>query len=95
MSTVLHDLVGDGTHETALRETRRVLKPEGRLAVVEFKKLAGSPGPPVEVRLSPQEVEALLRPHAFEVVRTLDVGPYHYLSMFLPVNGEGHTSSDT
>jgi ubiquinone/menaquinone biosynthesis C-methylase UbiE len=83
MSTVLHDLVRDGTHDAALREVRRVLKPNGKLAVVEFEKLAGSPGPPVEVRLSPEEVEALLRPHAFEVVRTLGVGPYHYLSMFL------------
>jgi hypothetical protein len=51
--------------------------------VVEFKKLAGSPGPPVEVRLSPEEVESLLRPHAFEVVATVDVGPYHFLSMFV------------
>jgi ubiquinone/menaquinone biosynthesis C-methylase UbiE len=81
ISTVLHDLVRDGSHESALREVRRVLKAEGRLAVVEFKKLAGPPGPPVEVRLSPEEVEALLRPHAFQVVATMDVGPYHYLSM--------------
>ncbi|MGD9001948.1 MAG: methyltransferase domain-containing protein [Anaerolineae bacterium] len=81
VSTVLHDLVRDGTHEAALREVRRVLRPEGRLAVVEFKKLAGSPGPPVEVRLSPEEVEELLRHHAFEVVAIMDVGPYHYLSM--------------
>jgi ubiquinone/menaquinone biosynthesis C-methylase UbiE len=81
ISSVLHDLVRDGTHESALREVRRVLKAGGRLAVVEFKKLAGSPGPPVEVRLSPEEVEELLRHHAFEVVAIMDVGPYHYLSM--------------
>jgi hypothetical protein len=35
----------------------------------------------VEVRLSPEEVEELLRHHAFEVVAIMDVGPYHYLSM--------------
>jgi ubiquinone/menaquinone biosynthesis C-methylase UbiE len=64
MSTVLHDLARDRTHEAALREVRRALKPNGKLAVVEFKKIRGSAGPPVEVRLPLEEVEALLRPHS-------------------------------
>jgi ubiquinone/menaquinone biosynthesis C-methylase UbiE len=83
LSTVLHDLVRDGTHEGALREVRRVLKPAGKLAVVEFKKVAGSPGPPVGIRLSPRQVEALVRPHGFDLAGTGDVGRYHYLSTFL------------
>jgi ubiquinone/menaquinone biosynthesis C-methylase UbiE len=83
LSTVLHDLVRDGTQQGALQEIARVLKLHARLAVVEFKKIAGPPGPPLAVRLSPQDVEALLRPHAFDVISTLELGPYNYLSIFL------------
>jgi ubiquinone/menaquinone biosynthesis C-methylase UbiE len=90
MSAILHDLVRDGTHEAALREARRVLKLSGKLAVVEFKKIGGTPGPPVEVRLSPEELEALLGASAFDLARTLEVGPYHYLSVFLPATRERH-----
>lgn len=82
MASVLHDLVRDGTHYAALREVTRVLKPAGRLAVVEFEKTAGPPGPPKEVRLSPEDVERLLTPHGLSVAQTVDVGQYHYLSLF-------------
>jgi hypothetical protein len=52
-------------------------------------KIAGTPGPPARVRLTPADVEALLRPHAFEVARTLEVGPYQYLSVFLLASSAG------
>jgi ubiquinone/menaquinone biosynthesis C-methylase UbiE len=82
INSALHDLLRDGTHDAALQEITRVMKPTGKLVVVEFEKTPGSPGPPVEVRLSPEEVESLLRPYGLEHVRTMNVGPYHYLSSF-------------
>lgn len=82
MATVLHDLIVDHTDEGTLKELKRVMKPGGRLAVIEFKKIDGPPGPPVHIRLSPSETEAYLRPHAFELMHTLDIGPYNYLSIF-------------
>ena len=82
MATVLHDLIQDGTDQGALTEVRRVVKPLGRLAVVEFKKINGPPGPPVEIRLSENEVIQHLRPHAFHLEKTVDLGPYNYLSVF-------------
>lgn len=84
IAAALHDFVRDGTERAVIQEVIRVLRPDARLAVVEFKKVAGPPGPPVNVRLSPAELEELLRPRGLAPLRTLDVGPYHYLSLFQP-----------
>jgi hypothetical protein len=47
--------------------------------VVEFKKIEGTPGPPFDVRLNPQDVEDILIKYGFEVTETVEVGKYHYL----------------
>ena len=82
MATVLHDLIEDHTDQGTLQEVARVMKPGGKLAVIEFKKMDGPPGPPQSIRLSPQETEACLVPHAFEALATFDIGAYNYLSTF-------------
>ena len=82
MATVLHDLIKDGTHAGTLAEIRRVLKPDGQLAVVEFKKMPGPPGPPEKVRLSPQDLETVLTPLGFCQRGTVELGPATYLSIF-------------
>jgi len=79
MATVLHDLLREGTGEVPLQEIRRVLKPDGMLAIVEFKKVEDGPGPPLSIRLSDREVEEVLRPFGFRKERVREVGPYHYL----------------
>lgn len=82
MATVLHDLVEDGTHEGTLNQIVRVLKPAGRLAVVEFKKMPGPPGPPEKVRLSPEALERLLVPFGFHAGQTIELGPVVYMTQF-------------
>jgi ubiquinone/menaquinone biosynthesis C-methylase UbiE len=82
MATVLHDLIEDGTHHGTLNEIVRVLKPAGQLAVVEFKKMPGPPGPPEKVRLSPEELHDVLAPLGFECRDTVDLGTVTYLSLF-------------
>jgi ubiquinone/menaquinone biosynthesis C-methylase UbiE len=83
VATVLHDLVEIRTDKGALKEVTRVMKPGGRLAVIEFKKIDGPPGPPVSVRLSPGEVEDLVIRFGFSKRGTLDLGPYNYLMTFV------------
>lgn len=82
IATVLHDFVQEGVAEKALEEAARVLKPKGLLAIVEFKKIEGPPGPPMRIRLSAEEVERWVLPHGFISLRGRSVGPYNYLVIF-------------
>jgi ubiquinone/menaquinone biosynthesis C-methylase UbiE len=87
MATVLHDLVEAGTAAGALAEVSRVIKAGGRLAIVEFHKIDGPPGPPRHIRLDPAEVEALVAPYGFVRQQTVNLGPYNYLITFVKEDG--------
>ena len=79
MATVLHDLLRESTGEAVMTEIARVLKPNGRLSIVEFKKQEDGPGPPVNVRLSPEETEKVFTCYGFVKHGLHDVGQYNYL----------------
>lgn len=74
LACVLHELMGAGT----LRECRRILRPRGVLAVVDWKKLDQDIGPPREHRLDEAAAHAVLGDAGFTIVRTFEAGPYHY-----------------
>jgi len=78
ISNVLHGLVANGEWERALKEVARVIKPHGKLAIVEFKKNETPMGPPLSIRLSPEEVEMLAKSYGFSKVAVKEAGPYHY-----------------
>jgi ubiquinone/menaquinone biosynthesis C-methylase UbiE len=82
MASVLHDFVHIQGEEAVLAECARVLKPGGKLAVVEFKKIDGPPGPPCQSRMTPGDVETLLTSQGFTKEREGEVGPYHYAILF-------------
>ncbi len=87
MATVLHDLIEDKTEKGTLDEVGRVLKPDGVLAVVEFLKVEGTPGPPVHIRIAPEELEAIVSPYGYRLVKTSEVGRFNYLSIFRKTQG--------
>jgi ubiquinone/menaquinone biosynthesis C-methylase UbiE len=87
MATVLHDLIQDNTDEGTLKEVKRVLKPQGKLAIIEFKKSEGMPGPPIRIRISPEELERHLHSYCFHSTKTTDIGLYVYLSIFILASG--------
>jgi ubiquinone/menaquinone biosynthesis C-methylase UbiE len=82
MATVLHDLVEAGTAVGALTEAARLVRRGGTLAVVEFKKMPGPPGPPLHIRLAPAETAALVGAYGFQEQRLAEVGPHTYLMLF-------------
>jgi ubiquinone/menaquinone biosynthesis C-methylase UbiE len=79
IATALHDFVEDRIDKGVLDEVGRVIKPAGRLAIMEFKKIDGPPGPPIDIRLSPEDVADMLGPYGYKKEHAVDVGPYNYL----------------
>jgi ubiquinone/menaquinone biosynthesis C-methylase UbiE len=69
----------------------RVLKPGGLFAIVnwharprEQTTVLGEPrGPETALRIGPQAVEDALQQTALRPVRTVDIPPYHYASIFI------------
>ncbi|WP_320041928.1 class I SAM-dependent methyltransferase [uncultured Desulfobacter sp.] len=81
MATVLHDFEEMNKSGAVLKQVKTILKPGGHLAVIEFKKIDGPPGPPKKIRLSEDETEKLVTGYGFRKVRTVDIGDYNYLML--------------
>ncbi len=65
--------------EKLLSEIFRLLKAEGKIAIVDWKKEAMKEGPPVEIRIPEETVMNQLRDAGFRNVERFDVFPLHYL----------------
>lgn len=84
LATVLHAL---GFSEDSLElfgEIHRVLKPGGRLAVIECKRQEAPFGPPMNMRLSPDEIEGMVTRCGFEKTGLSDLG-FNYMIRFIAV----------
>ena len=86
LATVLHDFVEDQTADGVLQEIVRVIKANATLAIMEFKKVDGPPGPPKNIRLTPAETDRILAAYGFRKERLIDVGPYNYLLILRKVS---------
>ena len=82
MSTVLHDFEEADQTDAVLKQVKPLLKPNGCLAVIEFKKVEGPPGPPVKIRLSENEVNKIVAGYNFKKIKTVDVGDFNYMMTF-------------
>ncbi len=78
---VLHIPVVTGKMGPLLEEVHRILKPDGCFAVIECKKEGVPFGPPVEMRLSPEDVERSATQYGFKKTGFTDLG-YSYLVQF-------------
>jgi ubiquinone/menaquinone biosynthesis C-methylase UbiE len=75
LSNVLHEV--DGL-EVFLTDVLRILKPAGRIAVLEWKKIPMDEGPPLEHRFSVEEVQAALERAGFVEPAQLEVNRQLY-----------------
>lgn len=81
MATALHDLIQIQAHTTALAEIARALKPAGLLAVIEFQAIEPPPGPPLHIRLAPEQLQTVVGPFGFRHEQLDLLAPYLYLSL--------------
>jgi len=81
LATVLHTMSLPSESKKLFGEVRRVLKPEGKLAVIECKKENTLHGPPLQMRISPQELEKALGENGFKKTAYIDLG-FNYMMTF-------------
>jgi ubiquinone/menaquinone biosynthesis C-methylase UbiE len=60
-----------------LKETNRILKPGGRLAIIEWEKRETPMGPPVDHRLHSDEIIGLVMKAGFSMAKVMPAGDYH------------------
>ena len=84
LATVLHIPAVKDRAKDLFAEIRRVLKPQGRLAVMECKKEEMPFGPPLWMRLSAEDVEVLAEKCGFKANGRVDLG-FNYMVRLRPI----------
>jgi ubiquinone/menaquinone biosynthesis C-methylase UbiE len=79
MANVFHELE-DKT--LILREVKRVLAIRGKLVIIDWKKMEMDFGPPLEERLTEEEVISVCKKNGFEVRVKKAAEPYNYVLVF-------------
>lgn len=71
-----------GDKETMLKEASRILKDNGRIAVIEWDKKVGKVGPPAEKRVFKEECLEIFRNAHFKLTKEFIAGENHYGLLF-------------
>lgn len=69
---------------TVLQNARRMIKPNGKLADLDFKKIRMDFGPPYEIRLDEAKAKEIIERAGFIVDIIEDIPPYSYLIIARP-----------
>lgn len=90
MINVFHHFVSMEKTDEAISELKRVIKPGGKIAVMDYKKADTGYGPPVKFKRNPEELEDMFNKHGLKMVKLdTEVGEdleggikSHYLIIF-------------
>ncbi len=77
-----------------LHRAARLLKPGGRLAILEWEKIEESAGPPIDERLTPEDVLADAQAAGLQPVEERSVTPSQYLRIFERASERASTAPD-
>jgi ubiquinone/menaquinone biosynthesis C-methylase UbiE len=78
LSTVFHGF-SENQITGFLKEVRRLLKPKGKLAILEIVKEQTPFGPSLDIRLSPEELKQTINLNPTDLVKA---GQYFYMQIF-------------
>ena len=89
MLNVAHGFKSSGNMDDVIEKLLRILKDNGKIAIVEFRPIEWSFGPPVEIKCSPSELEELFKKHGLKKVHLNEnmgqkssEGNSHYMIIF-------------
>jgi ubiquinone/menaquinone biosynthesis C-methylase UbiE len=74
-ANVLHEVAD---RKVFFQEVRRICKPTAHIVDVDWKKASTGHGPPIKIRLSENEVNAVFADNGFCGIKQIPIGPYHY-----------------
>lgn len=75
VSNVLHEIE---EKEIFLNEVKRIISPDGKIALVEWQKISSDFGPPIEHRLDRMDLIKMLDSLEFSTIETIDLGEDFY-----------------
>jgi len=68
MLNVVHGFKASGNMDDVIEKLLRILKTDGRIAIVEFRPIEWTFGPPLEIKYAPDELEEIFNNHGFKKV---------------------------
>ena len=68
-----------------LHRLRHALRSDGRIVILEWEKIPTEVGPPLEDRLTPEELTADVRAAGFRVAEQRQISPEHYALIIVPL----------
>ena len=78
LAFILHEVK---VPDYVMTEVSRLLKPEGKVLVVEWKADLDSPGPPRNIRITKEQVERLFRQVGLSLIEYIDWSRNHYVAI--------------
>ena len=76
LGIVLHDFQDP---LVVLKNAKVMLKPDGKLVNLDWRRIHQEFGPPYEIRFSEERATSLIEEAGFEVENVAGEGPFHYL----------------
>ena len=80
---MLFNIMHDENPVLMLREAHRILRPQGRTGVIHWNHDLSTPrGPPMSIRPKPVQCVEWAEISEFQILKVLDLKPYHYGLVF-------------
>jgi ubiquinone/menaquinone biosynthesis C-methylase UbiE len=70
-------------HKEIFEEAKRVLKKDGTLLVIDWKKTEAPMGPEILIRVDKDQLRHQAEEVGFKLVRETEASPYHYELVFI------------